>query len=183
MSGDQTRSGYPGWLIGVRKQTVCFPPHIPVFRSRRSERRFPALYDAVRLRHAPVPRTTEAIHTLTPLCQIHSGSKNSIALRYPTVDGPSQSSEHAHESPASARQSLCVDIWNQPERDENGEGRKRAEKGQKMAEGTKLARNFLCDIKMLGWMGFLDARRTMCVVPNEDFRRILEQVRTIDLAA
>ncbi len=40
----------------------------------------------------------------------------------------------------------------QPERDVNCEGRKRAEKGQKMADGTKRVHNFLCNIRMLGWL-------------------------------
>ena len=47
----------------------------------------------------------------------------------------------------------------QPERDENGEGRKRAEKGQKMAERTKGVRHFLFNIRMLGWLGNLDSNQ------------------------
>jgi hypothetical protein len=47
----------------------------------------------------------------------------------------------------------------QPERDENGEGRKRAERGQKMAERTKRVRHFSCDIRMLGWLGNLDSNQ------------------------
>jgi hypothetical protein len=44
----------------------------------------------------------------------------------------------------------------QPERDMNCEGRKRAEKGQKIADGTKGTSDFFCDIKMIGWLGNLD---------------------------
>ncbi len=47
----------------------------------------------------------------------------------------------------------------QPERDRNGEGRKRAEKGQKMAEGTDRDRKFLRIIRMLGWLGNLDSNQ------------------------
>jgi len=38
----------------------------------------------------------------------------------------------------------------------NCEGRKRAEKGQKIADGTKGTSDFFCDIKMIGWLGNLD---------------------------
>jgi hypothetical protein len=41
----------------------------------------------------------------------------------------------------------------------NGEGRKRAEKGQKMASGTKRVLNFFRDIRMLGWLGNLDSNQ------------------------
>jgi hypothetical protein len=47
----------------------------------------------------------------------------------------------------------------QPERDVNREGRKRAEKGQKMADGTNGVRELLCDIRMLGWLGNLDSNQ------------------------
>jgi hypothetical protein len=47
----------------------------------------------------------------------------------------------------------------QPEREMNGEGRKRAEKGQKMADGTKGVRNYRCNIRMSGWLGNLDSNQ------------------------
>ncbi len=47
----------------------------------------------------------------------------------------------------------------QPERDENGEGRKRAEKGQKMAERTKRVRILSFAINGLGWLGNLDSNQ------------------------
>jgi hypothetical protein len=40
----------------------------------------------------------------------------------------------------------------QPERDVNREGRKRAEKGQKIAGGTNRVRNFSLNIRVLGWL-------------------------------
>ncbi len=71
----------------------------------------------------------------------------------------------------------------QPERDVNREGRKRAEKGQKMAEGTKRVRTFLFIISLLSWLPFLNTYRTMCIAPEPGFREILLQIREFDLAA
>jgi hypothetical protein len=48
----------------------------------------------------------------------------------------------------------------QPERDENEEGRKRAEKGQKMADGTNRALNFSFDFRGLGWLAKSISRLT-----------------------
>jgi hypothetical protein len=47
----------------------------------------------------------------------------------------------------------------QPERDENGEGRKRAEKGQKMSDGTKRVRKLSFDVMVLDWLGNLDSNQ------------------------
>jgi hypothetical protein len=47
----------------------------------------------------------------------------------------------------------------QPERDVNWEGRKWAEKGQKMADGTEGVRKFSFDISWLGWLGNLDSNQ------------------------
>jgi hypothetical protein len=41
---------------------------------------------------------------------------------------------------------------NQPEREVNREGRKREEKGQKIAEGTERVPNFAGSVKMLVWL-------------------------------
>ena len=43
--------------------------------------------------------------------------------------------------------------------DQNRQRTAGAEKGQKMADGTKRVRNFFLDIKMLGWLGNLDSNQ------------------------
>jgi hypothetical protein len=48
----------------------------------------------------------------------------------------------------------------QPERGVNREGRKRAEKGQKMANGTKGALKFVREISGLGWLAETIWQRT-----------------------
>jgi len=47
----------------------------------------------------------------------------------------------------------------QPEGDVNREGRKRAEKGQKMAERTNRVLDLYFVIKGLGWLGNLDSNQ------------------------
>jgi hypothetical protein len=47
----------------------------------------------------------------------------------------------------------------QLEREVNREGRKRAEIGQKMADGTNGVPKFSRDIRMLGWLGNLDSNQ------------------------
>jgi len=36
---------------------------------------------------------------------------------------------------------------------------------------------------LFGWLRFLNTYRTMCITPEPDFRRILEEVRELELAA
>jgi hypothetical protein len=52
-----------------------------------------------------------------------------------------------------------------------------------MADGTKVAQKFFCNIMMLGWLPFLNTYRTMCVAPEPDFRRLLEDIRELQIAA
>jgi hypothetical protein len=49
-----------------------------------------------------------------------------------------------------------------PERDVNREGRKWAEKGQKMADGTKRVRKFSFDIRVFGWLARTISRLRFC---------------------
>ena len=57
------------------------------------------------------------------------------------------------------RGALIPELETQSERGKNREGRKRAEKGQKMAGRTNRVRSFPCDISMLGWLGNLDSNQ------------------------
>ena len=38
-------------------------------------------------------------------------------------------------------------------------------------------------LRNIGSLGFLDTYRTMCIAPSSDFRRVLEDVRELKLAA
>ena len=40
-----------------------------------------------------------------------------------------------------------------------------------------------CELQLISWLPFLDTYRTMCLAPQPDFRRVLEDVRAMQLAA
>lgn len=41
----------------------------------------------------------------------------------------------------------------------------------------------MMDAAMKDWLPFLNAYRTMCLAPEPDFRRVLEEIRDMRLAA
>lgn len=49
--------------------------------------------------------------------------------------------------------------------------------------GQKTEISYCYEIVMSAWLPFLNAYRTMCGAPEPEFRQLLQDIRTLDLAA
>ena len=54
--------------------------------------------------------------------------------------------------------------------------------GAKIERGEKILFKNSVLLKTI-WLRFLDTYRTMCVAPRPEFRQVLQNIRTLDLAA
>ena len=90
-----------------------------------------------------------------PLCP-RSGRRCPLPRELPNaLQAPPQFSPLDFDWDLESDQRKCLVRGTQPERDKNGEGRKRAENG-----GANETRpNFSFDIRMLGWLGNLDSNQ------------------------